>query len=122
SHRWTAGAKDDLVFLRPGVLAGAIPPAPDQDLKGKVLDLFPGRVLCGLVPGVLCGAEAPDKLHDDYQINPSLLVRPLCHASVLLCFYHRSSPAFRPPTLRHVEAAAVAGLSGGLMPPALGSR
>src|SRR5690606_6187084 len=121
--RWTAGAKDDLVFLRrPGVLSGPPPPAPDQDLQGQVLDFFPDRALRGLVPGVLCGVEALDKLHDDFQINPSLLVRPLCHVSVLLCFYHRSSPAFRPPTPRHVEAAAVAGLSGGLMPPALESR
>src|SRR5690606_11783999 len=91
SHRGAAGGKKNLVrFRRPGVFAGAMPPAPDQDLQGQVPDFFPGRVLRGLVPGVLCGSETPDKLHDDFQINLCLLVR--LHASFLLCVLCRSSP------------------------------
>src|SRR5690606_855924 len=119
SHRGGAGGKKNLVrFRRPGVFAGAMPPAPDQDLQGQVPDFFPGRVLRGLVPGVLCGSETPDKLHDDFQINLGLLVRLLCHASVLLCVLCRSSPRILPRPPRAAWRRRLSrGLVGGLCPP-----
>src|SRR5690606_13768931 len=53
-HRGPAGAQEDLIFLRLHGLTGPLPPAPDQDLQWQLPDFFPGRVLRGLVPGVLC--------------------------------------------------------------------
>src|SRR5690606_8958938 len=119
SHRGAAGGKKNLVLLRLHGLTGPLPPAPDQDLQGQVPDFFPGRVLRGLVPGVLCGSETPDKLHDDFQINLGLLVRLLCHASVLpFVFCRRSSPRILPrPPRAAWRRRLLRGLVGGLCPP-----
>src|SRR5690606_19630229 len=92
-HGGPAGGKKDLVLLRLHVLTGPPPPAPHQDLQRQLLDLRFGRFLCGLVPSVLCGAEALDKLHDDLQMCHGLRVRPLRHASSSFVFCCRSSPA-----------------------------